>query len=580
MNNQPKVPVDAAKQTKSGVQNKSALQLMTLPAVPVFQMAGTQTSSSGNIEEKNKNGTAIADNLIYQRKENDITEPFIPLQKKENNTGLPDNLKSGIENLSGFSMDDVKVHYNSAKPVQLNALAYAQGTNIHVAAGQERHLPHEAWHVVQQKQGRVKPTMQMKEFPINDDAGLEKEADIMGNKGLTGNFNLPNPGNSPLKNKTISTSISQRVIILEDEEYSDKYDQRRFISMIQSQLPLYGYDVTKKLLIAVAKGIKGEGLLNGLKFNTFDDFVDFVTQPGLNLTSEKLTSRSGKYRPTGLGKRPGFIASINKFRNKIKEEAIKKEKNKKFAARHVIPSHLLGFAAEKVQASDTELEKWVSQHTTTDLEELSDFNNAKQVRRKIWIILHNNPKNLWIGDYIDNSAIGFLAGTIEHLTDKLIKEEDDEKRLEIINDFKLGDGQSALGERMKEIKVAIKASVEEIVSNQTSLKSEVIDNNAEMEETDFFLEDPLNESINEDIKGNFQLKQENILADIDANAEEAILDIFTQIETDPFWSNPQGFKEAQELMFKLQNPTLEDLSTFMNTDFGSNLDLGELKNKE
>src|SRR5690242_8798048 len=31
-----------------------------------------------------------------------------PVQKKENSTGLPDNLKSGIESLSGYSMDDVK----------------------------------------------------------------------------------------------------------------------------------------------------------------------------------------------------------------------------------------------------------------------------------------------------------------------------------------------------------------------------------------------------------------------------------------------------------------------------------------
>jgi hypothetical protein len=39
---------------------------------------------------------------------------------KPNTTGLPDNLKSGIESLSGMSMDSVKVHYNSDKPVQLN----------------------------------------------------------------------------------------------------------------------------------------------------------------------------------------------------------------------------------------------------------------------------------------------------------------------------------------------------------------------------------------------------------------------------------------------------------------------------
>lgn len=90
------------------------------------------------------------------------------VQTKANTKGLPDNLKSGIENLSGYAMDDVKVHYNSDKPAQLQAHAYAQGNHIHLARGQERHLPHEAWHVVQQKQGRVKPTLQLqKDAPSN-----------------------------------------------------------------------------------------------------------------------------------------------------------------------------------------------------------------------------------------------------------------------------------------------------------------------------------------------------------------------------------------------------------------------------
>jgi hypothetical protein len=112
------------------------------------------------------------------------------IQKKENNTGLPDALKSGMENLSGISLDDVKVHRNSDKPAQLQAHAYAQGTDIHLASGQEKHLPHEAWHVVQQKQGRVKPTMQMKGMVnVNDDAGLEKEADAMGAKAENIKFN-------------------------------------------------------------------------------------------------------------------------------------------------------------------------------------------------------------------------------------------------------------------------------------------------------------------------------------------------------------------------------------------------------
>jgi hypothetical protein len=104
---------------------------------------------------------------------------------RPNRTGLPDRLKTGIESLSGFSMDDVKVHYGSAKAGTLQAHAYAQGTDIHVAPGAEIHLPHEAWHVVQQKQGRVKATMQMRGTPVNEDAGLESEATRMGAAALT-----------------------------------------------------------------------------------------------------------------------------------------------------------------------------------------------------------------------------------------------------------------------------------------------------------------------------------------------------------------------------------------------------------
>lgn len=105
------------------------------------------------------------------------------IQKKENKTDLPYNLKTGIENLTGYFTDDVKVHYNSDKLAQLQAHAYAQGRDIHLASGQEKHLPYEVWHVVQQKQGRVKPTMQMKvKVNMNDDAKLEKEADTMGRK--------------------------------------------------------------------------------------------------------------------------------------------------------------------------------------------------------------------------------------------------------------------------------------------------------------------------------------------------------------------------------------------------------------
>ncbi len=101
-------------------------------------------------------------------------------QEVSSGLGLPTQLRAGIEAMSGMDMSDVQVHCNSTRPAQLNALAYAQGNEIYLGPGQEQHLPHEAWHVVQQRQGRVQPTLQLQSGGINDDAALEREADRMG----------------------------------------------------------------------------------------------------------------------------------------------------------------------------------------------------------------------------------------------------------------------------------------------------------------------------------------------------------------------------------------------------------------
>lgn len=94
--------------------------------------------------------------------------------------GIPSGLRGGLEALSGVDLSGVRVHYNSSKPASLQAHAYAQGTDIHLGPGQERHLPHEGWHTIQQMQGRVRPTMSAGGVPINDHPSLEKEADRMG----------------------------------------------------------------------------------------------------------------------------------------------------------------------------------------------------------------------------------------------------------------------------------------------------------------------------------------------------------------------------------------------------------------
>jgi hypothetical protein len=172
---------------------------------------------------------AMADNYSAQHQN--------AIQKKENNTGLPDNLKSGIENLSGYSMDDVKVHYNSDKPAQLQAHAYAQGTDIHLASGQEKHLPHEAWHAVQQKQGRVKPTMQMKgKVNVNDDAGLEKEADVMGLNAMKSN---PTIEFLPTTNTSTRSNIIQKKLFRTKAE-TEPLSEEQIIALIDRLVAQYG----------------------------------------------------------------------------------------------------------------------------------------------------------------------------------------------------------------------------------------------------------------------------------------------------------------------------------------------------
>ncbi|SDT12225.1 protein of unknown function [Mucilaginibacter mallensis] len=132
---------------------------------------------------------------------------------------LPHQLQQGVEALSGMSMAGTSVHYNSSAPAQIGALAYAAGNQIHLGPGQEQHLPHEAWHVVQQKQGRVKPTLQAKGLAVNDDHALETEADVMGQRAVQPKTAGDMPA-SPLNNPGLQPGdIVQRKIGFEFQAY-------------------------------------------------------------------------------------------------------------------------------------------------------------------------------------------------------------------------------------------------------------------------------------------------------------------------------------------------------------------------
>jgi hypothetical protein len=84
-----------------------------------------------------------------------------------------------------YDFSDVRIHKDSTNAVRLGALAYTRGNDIHFAPGQynpdtvegKRIIRHELGHVVQQRQGVVRPTASLNGLPVNDNPALESEAD-------------------------------------------------------------------------------------------------------------------------------------------------------------------------------------------------------------------------------------------------------------------------------------------------------------------------------------------------------------------------------------------------------------------
>jgi hypothetical protein len=189
--NKTAAPVQEAKEASSLGEMEyvdsraSTFQLIQLQAAADDQGKGSRITQ---LQSKSAQFTGLSRVAQLQTKSYSkvsTTQPSV-VQREENKTGLPDGLKSGMESISGMSLSDVKVHRNSDKPAQLQAHAYAQGTDIHLGPGQEKHLPHELGHVVQQKEGRP-------EFERSDRA--------------VRSFSLP-PGNAREKERKTADSLS------------------------------------------------------------------------------------------------------------------------------------------------------------------------------------------------------------------------------------------------------------------------------------------------------------------------------------------------------------------------------------
>ena len=108
--------------------------------------------------------------------------------------GLPPELQASMGRSFDADFSAVRIH-EDGEAARLGALGYTQGTDIHFAPGQyvpgtaagRELIGHELAHVVQQASGRVTPRLQMKAGPaLNDDSGLEQEADRAGARAARG----------------------------------------------------------------------------------------------------------------------------------------------------------------------------------------------------------------------------------------------------------------------------------------------------------------------------------------------------------------------------------------------------------
>jgi Domain of unknown function (DUF4157) len=107
--------------------------------------------------------------------------------------GLAAPVKAQMESAFGADFSNVRVH-EDGEAGEVGAEAFTRGSDLHFAPGRyapesakgQELIGHELAHVVQQSQGRVGASFQAKGLRINDDDGLEAEADAMGAKAARG----------------------------------------------------------------------------------------------------------------------------------------------------------------------------------------------------------------------------------------------------------------------------------------------------------------------------------------------------------------------------------------------------------
>ena len=327
-----------------------------------------------------------------------------PKQRGPNLTGIPTQMKLDFEQRSGLSFDDVRVHYNSDKPRRIGALAYTQIPQVHIGPGQERHLRHELGHVVQQKQGIVRPTTWINRLPVNDSPVLEYAANI--GAGVS-------RGHSRVMLNTVQMMMNQ--------EYDEKktrlttYLSKRNISLSETDFNyVYSKLFTENIKLVQ---IPGQNLLIrtwGLSFRLIDPTTIIINTDGENmgktedpfseLIRPEFSSIIKKTVPVQAGQHRRHIISFD-----IMKSSFQKLLNSFDKSGFFVPfiDTFIVFINKFDAGKGYEVREYIEENDSTPKQ------IAYLVANFVLDILNSNSKNLIADSGSENSALGTMAYRVE-----------------------------------------------------------------------------------------------------------------------------------------------------------------------
>jgi hypothetical protein len=232
-----------------------------------------------------------------------VTKDIKPFQFKTNQASadksMPEPVRMKMESSFGEDFSNVKIQ-ESSKASELGAMAYASGNNIHFAPGKynpqsqqgQELLGHELTHVVQQREGRVKGTSQMKGISVNDAPALEKEADDMGKKAAQGQLTSEKNG--------INTNINSSEQTVQKKSELDIKDALNYYKN-QGKGVVYSDQLAEDLYKAAGSGYKSlyESVIADKNIN--ENFVKLVAAAQTILAIEA-DGKIGKDTKTALDK--------------------------------------------------------------------------------------------------------------------------------------------------------------------------------------------------------------------------------------------------------------------------------------